>query len=333
MVWTIYNETEGDKTINDVWDNPNRVWPSTVYIETTNNCNAHCLCCLNDKCKKNRGIMDFETFKLICAKIRKKPGLKIGAMFCFGEPLIDKNLFEKYKYARSLGLLIEQNVGLNTNVSLLTKEKFKDIIDNTTNITLSFFNTGSEFERLTGGLNWKKCYKNAIEFIKFRDKYKPNYLIYIGCNAVKGNDLNKVKESFKDYKVLYARDAECRWGGTVMTGVLDRMIMHPSWRCDSYKGALHIKWDGNVEFCAYDIVGTDRKIGETGFGNVFTDSWEELYEKFRKKFKNNPLCKRCDYWHHCKEIIKNKYIKPNPLPSNWYDWEKPFLKKGEEYIE
>ena len=332
MRWSIYNESEGDKTIKDIWDN-NRPWPSIVYIETTNICNAHCLCCLNDRCKKDRGIMTFETFKLICDKIKQRPGLKIGAMFCFGEPLIDNNLFEKYKYARSLGIIVEQNVGLNTNVSLLTKEKFKEIIDNTPNITLSFFNVGSEYERLTGGLNWENSYKNAIEFIKFRDRYKLNYPIYIGCNDVKGNDLSKVKEVFKSYNVMYARDAECRWGGSVMTGVLDRMIMHPSWRCDGYKGALQVKHDGSCEICAYDIVGTIQKKGETYIGNILTDSWETLFSNFIKVFKNNSLCNRCDYFHHAKEVIKNNFKKPNPLPIDWYNWQDKYLKENEQYTD
>ena len=59
-----------EETIRDVWDDKNRKWPTIVYVETTNFCNAHCLSCLNDECMRIRGIMDLETFKKIADKVK-----------------------------------------------------------------------------------------------------------------------------------------------------------------------------------------------------------------------------------------------------------------------
>lgn len=319
-----------ENTLKDAWDS-NSQWPSIIYIETTNNCNANCLCCVNDICIKKRGVMSLETFKTIADKIKLKM-YKVGAMFCFGEPLLDETIFKKYEYAIKIGILNTGIIGLNTNVSLLTKEKFKDIIDYTPNITLSFFNTGKEYERLTGGLSWEKSYKNAIDFIKFRDEYKPKYPIFIGVNTVKDHDLQKVKDAFKGYNVSYVQDAEIRWRGSVITGVIDRMIMYNNWRCDGLKGALHIKFDGSCEYCAYDVKGKEDGYGETKFGNILFDSWEEIENNFIQKWKEgSSLCKRCEYWHKCKSVISNDYSRPSPLPDNWFDWQDQFLKKGENY--
>jgi len=328
--WSPWNETGGDPTLIDVWDNPNRPWPSIVYVETTNYCNAMCAPCLNHRCKRIRGIMSLETFKEIAHKIKKR-GVKIGAMFCFGEPLIDPTLFQKYAYAKKLGILTPGHVGLNTNVSLLTPEKYDEILEYTPNIILSFFNVGKKYEALTGGLSWERSYKRAIDFIKYRDKHKPEYPIFISVNTVRGHDLAAVKKAFEGYRVLYVQDAELRWAGSVMI-ISDRLKMYHHWRCDGYKGALQIKFNGNCEFCAYDIVGTDEGVGETLFGNILEDSWDELDRKFRELWRKPcSLCLRCDMWYHCKTIMANGFKDPDPLPEDWFDWQKPFLKPGESF--
>jgi len=320
--------TDQESTIIDVWDNPKRRWPSIVYVETTNHCNAKCLACLNHRCKRIRGIMTLDDFKIIANKV-KAHGAMIGAMFCFGEPLLDPTLFEKFAYARSLGLL-PAHVGFNTNVSKLTKEKFGKILAHTPNIILSFFNTGKEYERLTG-LSWDESYRNAIDFINYRNAHKPGYPIFIGCNTVEGHNLQKVKNAFAGHNVRFVQDAELRWGGSVITGVIDRMIMFNDWRCDGYKGALQIKWNGDCEFCAYDIIGSPEG-GETKFANILTDSWAEMDAKFRKAWREpRSICRRCDYFYKAKTVMAHGMKRPNPLPSNWYDWQKPHLKEGEDF--
>jgi len=319
-------------TLRDAWDNPSRHWPLIVYIETTNHCNAYCLSCLNDKCVRKRGIMSLDSFKIIADKIKTK-GLKIGAMFCFGEPLMDPTIFKKYAYAKKLNIMDIFHVGLNTNVSLLTSEKYDEILKSTPNIILSFFNIGKEYERLTGGLKWEISYQNAIDFINYRDLHKPDYPIFISVNKVKGHNLSAVKKAFRGCNVKYVQDAELRWAGSVITGVIDRMIMYHDWRCDGHKGALQIKWNGDCEFCAYDIIGTPEG-GETKFGNILTDSWKKLESNFKKAWKKgNSCCLRCDYWHKCRTVIDNNFRKPYPLPKDWYKWQDQFLKPGEDYID
>jgi len=312
-----------NNTLLDVWDDPNRSYPSIVYVETTNICNAKCVCCLNDRCVRTRGIMTLEDFKVIADKVKSR-GLLIGAMFCFGEPLIDPTLFEKFEYARNINVM-PSHVGFNTNVTFLTEEKFHKICRHTPNIILSFFNVGKEYERLTGNLSWEQNYKNATDFIKFRDSNYPGYPILISVNKIAGHNLEAVKEAFKNYNVVYVQDAELRWGGKVITGVVDRMIMFNHWRCDGYKGALQVKWNGNCEFCAYDIIGTEEGTGETLFANILTDSWEDIQAKFKKKWREpNSLCKRCDYFHLCKRVIANnfQYVED-------YSWQLPYIPNGE----
>lgn len=72
--------------IANAWDDTNLPWPKLVYISTTNVCNANCICCVNDRHKKARGIMSLENFKLMADKI-KANGAMIGAFFVGENPV------------------------------------------------------------------------------------------------------------------------------------------------------------------------------------------------------------------------------------------------------
>jgi len=241
---------------------------------------------------KPQGTMSLNRFEHVADRV-KECGIKIGAMFCCGEPFLDPTLFDKYAYARKIGVL-PSYVGLNTNVSLLTEEKWPQLLEHTDNIILSFVNVGEWFEHLTG-LSWKLCYKNATDFIKHRDLTRPDYRIIIGCNLVDGSDTRKVKEAFKDYRVEWAVDEAWKWHGVGKphTGTVRRSVMYPHWKCDGHTGRLELKWNGNCEICSWDIV-----TGETCFANIFEHSWKEIECRFKERWRQEfELCKRCDYYH------------------------------------
>jgi MoaA/NifB/PqqE/SkfB family radical SAM enzyme len=297
-----------DDAIADVWDDPSRDWPSIVYVETTNLCNARCLACTNPMMQRPRRTMTLAEFKAVADKVRAREK-RIGAMFCSGEPLLDKGIEEKYRYARATGVLTAGHVGLNTNASALTEDRFDSILANVTNVILSFFNVGAEYERLTGGLSWERSYGNAIKFIEYRDRVKSNYPIFVSVNKVAGHNLEAVKDAFAGRNVNFVQDAELRYeGNTVVDGVLDRMRMYHDWRCDGYRGVVQVKPDLSADFCAYDIVGTPTG-GETRIGHFLDDGWDVLERNFRERWKaGSTLCRRCDYWTGCKRVMREEGI-------------------------
>jgi len=316
---TVPYPNENYTDFSSYWLDHANEYPRFADVETTPFCDAKCLCCLQHTMTKQRGIMSLATFKKI-ADILKQHNCPIRGMYTTGNPLMDPTIFEKFKYAREIGAMASHS-DLNTTTSLLTKELHRKILDNTDNITLSFFAVGAEFERLTGGLNWNKCYQNAVAFIKERDKIKPDYRIFIGCNAVNGSNLADVYRAFQHYKVEYTIDAELRWAGPVVTGVIDRAIMYPSFRCDGHLGVLEIKWNGNIEACSYDFKE------ETLFANILTDDWESIRQQFFTKWqKPFHLCSRCDYYHKYWLVKKNHFRN-----ISYNEWQKPFLKEGQPY--
>lgn len=318
--------TECHKQMRQHWDHQR--YPHIIYVETTNYCNARCTFCLYERMERSVEYMSYDVFKHIANKCLAR-GVKIGAMFCFGEPLADKGIFEKIRYGKSIGVMTPY-LGLNTNASLLTADKFDDILETCSNLTLSFVTTGEDFERLTK-LNWDKCYCNAIGFIKYRDANKPAFQIEIGCNDVTGHDRAKVEKAFNGLNVKWARDAEIQWGGKIITGVIDRSIMYPKWVCDGYKGAMQIKPNGDCCFCAYDVVRN-----ETKFANILTDDWDIIEAAFKARWREpSSLCLRCDFWHNYKQMVAGGYKRGDHIDSSWQDayGDKMLLFWGEQHDE
>jgi MoaA/NifB/PqqE/SkfB family radical SAM enzyme len=299
-------------------------YPRLVYVETTNFCNARCRFCLYDRMERPVVRMSLDRFKRLAEKVSER-GVKIGAMFCFGEPLADAELFQKIAYGRRIGVLTEYQ-GLNTNVSLLTRDRWDEILENCSNITLSFANTGARFEELTG-LKWNLCYKNAINFIEYRDRTRPEFQVEIGCNDVTGHDREAVRRAFDGYLVDWARDAEIQWGSKVITGVIDRSIFAHSlgaeWTCDGYKGALQVKPNGDCVFCAYDVIRS-----ETRFANIFSDSWDAIEAGFKSLWREpSSLCLRCEFWWNYHQMVAGGWKRGPSVDPSWqrsYDSIEPF---------
>jgi hypothetical protein len=264
--------------------------------------------------------MELDTFKTIANKCKEKD-IPIGALFCFGEPLLDPTIIEKYRYAKSIGVLTE-HVGWNTNVSLLTPDKWDEIINTFMNITLSFYATGDKYKELTGGEDFQRQYDLAVGFIKRRDKINPAFPIFIGCNEMPGRDFEAVKKAFFGYNVEYAVDSYLNWRDKNIIGPLNRMIKFNHWRCDGWTGALQIKWNSECTFCAYDMIGNKTDgYWETSFGNFFDLSWDEINTKFKQAWKTpSSLCTRCDMWHCGKTVESNNFKIPEVLPEWWNEW-------------
>lgn len=302
--------TQSASAMRQHWDDSK--YPRLVYVETTNACDARCSFCLYERMERPVVTMGLVAFKEMADKV-KAGGLKIGAVFCFGEPLLDKQIFNKIRYARLIEVATPY-LGLNTNCSQLTPDRFDDILETCSNITLSFVNVGREFEHLTG-LDWDVCYGNAIKFIQYRDEHRPGFQVEIGCNDVTGHDRVAVQAAFAGCRVAWARDAQIQWGGKTITGVIDRSIMYHKWVCDGYKGAMQIKPNGDCCFCAYDVIRN-----ETKFANIFEDDWETIERNFKALWRQpSSLCLRCDFWWNYNQMIVGGWRRGDHIDNSWQD--------------
>jgi len=154
-----------DKKIKRSIKKLEKEFPIGIDIGVTNACNSDCIMCPHSKLK-NIGTMDMKLYKKIiddCSGLK----IKMVTLSFFGEPLLDKTLIEKIKYAKSRGLI----VGFYSNASLLTEKWARDLIkSNLDGITISFDGYSKEtYEKIRRGLKFNIVKKNILNLIKIKD--------------------------------------------------------------------------------------------------------------------------------------------------------------------
>ncbi len=159
--------------------------PAEVMIEVTPKCNFKCDFCFNkiSFAKHGRGIKPLSAsyVKKIIDNV-SSAGIQV-IRFTGGEPLLRKDIFTLFKYAKSKNL----EVRLNTNGYLIDKkiaEKLKGIVDNVL-IPIESWSDKKE-EKITGVANALSKKKEAIDFLK--EKKIP--IVRVGTVATKENILN-----------------------------------------------------------------------------------------------------------------------------------------------
>ena len=138
------------------------VLPEIVQIESTNICNAKCVFCPRDEMERKQGVMDMELFKKVadeCAAL----GITHVRMHNYGEAFVDRQLVEKIRYAKQIGI---KEVGLISNGSLISDEVARGMIEAGLDaINISLDAAGKDvFESTRVGLKYDKVIA-AIERI------------------------------------------------------------------------------------------------------------------------------------------------------------------------
>jgi MoaA/NifB/PqqE/SkfB family radical SAM enzyme len=158
---------------------------SKMDIETYNVCNLRCIMCPYPAMKREKVLMSLDLFKKIIDDAARSGIREIGLNF-YNEPLIDRLLFERIKYAKAKGL----KVCFSSNGTLLTDEMIDSLLDSGLDlITFSFDGATREvYEQIRVGADFEKTRNNIINMIEKRNKRglkKPTISVYLV--AQKGN--------------------------------------------------------------------------------------------------------------------------------------------------
>jgi len=277
-------------------------FPPEIWIENTNCCNAKCIMCPRDKHTRPLGFMEFSLFEQLIEEIaRHKNEVKRVHLHNYGEPLLDKELTERIKLAKDLGI---RHVYFVTNASLLAPDKSRDIIEaGLDEFKISFYGTDKEtYNNTMKGLNFDKTIQNVNDFLRIRKelgKSKPRVIIqYLPqtANKAKTNEFvnifrpiidKNIGDSLNIFSLHNFGDGRAYCKPAKIVGICN----YP-WR------TMVILHDGRVVICCLDyngaqVVGDVRK-------NTIEEIWNgEQYRKIRKNFKklryeNYPICMQCN---------------------------------------
>ncbi len=174
------------RLIGRVFDATRRPFPAVVRIETTNACNARCVICPHQHMNRPVRQMDDALFRRIideCAVWRCRE----VHLHNFGEPLLDKRLEERVRYAKDKGI---RKVKIFSNGSLLTAERARRLIEaGLDEIKISFDGaTREEFESIRQPLRFDRVVGNIEQLVKVRNELGARMRIGVACCSTTDRD-------------------------------------------------------------------------------------------------------------------------------------------------
>lgn len=270
-----------------------------VRYEVTDHCNATCIMCPRDKHEHARehGIMNQELYEKSIDEVVLLGAEKV-VLTGFGEPMLDKKLELKIKYAKSKGL----STYIISNGSVLNSKRARTILEaGLDEIRVSFYGMQEKsYNSVMKGLDFNKTISGMMDFINLRNELGAKTKIQVSYLEMEENkeDTGLFRE-FWESKV----DAIEIWRPHNFGDGRDYRERQESLEVKTScgrpeNGPLQIQWNGEVIPCCYDY---NNKII---LGNAFTTPVLDILNgpKYRLlryahrmgKFNLFPYCDQCD---------------------------------------
>lgn len=282
------------------------VIPERIQIEVVFGCNAICtMCPINMPTERKKGAMDLELFKQIADQmVPYKDYIQKFDLWGLGEPLLDKTLFEKIKYAKHKGF---RGLAIATNADLMDREKQDKLLESRIDtIIFSIDGTKKEtHEAIRKGVTFEKVIKNARSIIEKRDKgnYKTRFVFRFIRQESNKNQWKEFKEfwqlliSKEKGDMIIGYDMHS-WAGEIsLSEEKERNEEIELKPCHHIFDRLIILWDGTVPLCCSDLHHANYSLG-----NVKDSSPMEVFNNKKiKKIREIHLAKKKNTMKICKE--------------------------------
>lgn len=300
--------------------------PLALTLDTVNRCTIKCKFCIRNadeiadfnKVHKGKPDMSFEVFKAIVDKYQTATNICLAG---YGEPLLNKDIFEFIRYARKEKI----KTSVISNGTILHKVFDKIVASPPDRLSISVnVLTKEEFREVTGVEG--TVYDTVINNVSTLAKNKPKNLSLRVCYVLKHANLNLVPDMIAQAKRLGVNGidfhnlipyAECgnsfedsvtdcsddiellekyksvAWGIDVVFPTPISKTIVPN-KCVRYFRQLHVSSDGYVGGCAR-AVGPSEEFGHISDQN---DPWNsQKIQEVRSKFLANTvpfeICKAC----------------------------------------
>ncbi len=283
--------------------------PYLLTVETGTICNLKCPTCPTPRDivvgKRTAQNMDFENFKKIIDNSYKSFAAVL--LYWSNEPLLNKDLAKMVRYCTELNLY----TFISTNVTLLTEEKFRELIDAGLGELLVCFDgfSAETYEPFRKGAKFETVKKNIENICKIKKELNAlNPWIEIQYIETKQNseEIASCKTWAKEigvdgfrvqelYILKYLNDSNTLRNEFYT----DKMWEENNFRtdgklCKNPDSQVCVFINGQLTVCCYDIKGI------CSFGNLCDDSFEHIagsqkYLEIKKKGKKRDLsiCKEC----------------------------------------
>jgi len=279
-------------------------------IETSTVCNYNCVFCPHNIMTRKKEIMSMELFKDIISKLPKQ--ITTITLSGMGEAFMDKGIFDKIKYCKSLGY----TVNVLSNGSKITNINIDELVNSgLDSIRISIHSVNPYKYKMITKANDNEIYYALASPILIAMKRKTPIKIIITTDMIE-EDEEEVKNIRKKYENIV--DTIEIWKVHNWSSWKDyRKGKKSKTTCGRpFNGPLQIQVDGTINMCCFDY------DGKLLLGDLKSQSIEEIFESdmyktivdFHKGKNNNSnlLCNKCDQLYEKDDsivIYNNKFGK------------------------
>lgn len=277
--------------------------PLYVDVEPTNICNFSCRFCVRQQMKRKLGYMTLNQFRLV-AKSTKDANAKVIRFAGWGEPFLNKEVYEMIRIVNSLNMISH----VTTNGTLIDVNRLLDSGLRSIYFSMQGLNE-KEYSKLRNTKKYPILVKNINQLVKERNKRNLKYP-YIQINTSITDETKKEQQKFLDKweKVVDGISISYTWLKRVENKERVKLWLKRTpnltryFRCNEVRCKLTVHWDGTVTPCCEDY---DEVFN---LGNVFTMSLQKIWDSPTAKslrimlteYGNQDmfvLCKDCELCH------------------------------------
>lgn len=238
-------------------------YPPVVGIESTNNCNLDCVMCPRQEMTRPVADIEMGLFHKTVDDIAGKT--EFIWLQDYGEPFLNKNIFEMIRYARAKGL----KVGISTNVTVMTDKIIAGIFDSGLDYIIFAIDgaTKETYEKIRVGAKYDKVLENARRFLAEKTRRRSPIFTTVQCIYMEATEAEI--DTFRG-----------QWDLPGVDGVRIRQVTYSGKHgkfdneterkpCYWLWSNPHVKQDGTVVPCCQDVNATlaignvkDATLGE-----------------------------------------------------------------------
>ncbi|MFH1802118.1 MAG: radical SAM/SPASM domain-containing protein [archaeon] len=185
--------------------------PLSLTIEPNNLCNLKCVMCPYQHMKRKKESMPFDLYKKIIDQAADL-GCKDVNFTQYNEPLTDRLLFERIKYAKGKGM--ETRFYSNGTLLLSNDNINKLLLNPPDKIRFSFDALTKEvYEKIRRGANYERVVKGIIQLYKEREKKGlklPHIEVYFTVLKINKHEVKEFLKFWKgkcDFATIYMADS------------------------------------------------------------------------------------------------------------------------------
>ncbi len=306
-----------------------------LQIETTNICNADCVFCAYQYQERPTGTMSMELYRKLIDEYVELGGGSLGLTPTVGDPLVDRHLVERIRYARSKPHIT--SIGMYSNMISLERVGVEALVHSGLS-SLMVSTSGLDetmYRRIYRSQMYQQMLANIKKFARINQAAgnpvdlridmrvdRPlrevlNYPDYLELATLIGADRIGVKFRYDDWSGRITPD---QLSGTMK--IRSRLPPRISPCAELFSGPM-VYWDGKVGACGCrDVNASELIIGDATRQHLGAIWFGLEIQKLREEFltdKIRPICATCKHYNNLalSGTLRNRERLMQIEPSPW----------------